>query len=228
MSGPPSRRFSRGGFIPLGTQSADRPTKDVMVDIPLAAMASNGTANDPNGAYGQQQTGMTRQSYEKSGGFSKLPAGRRVKRSASDDDGQNGEEGSLTRMGKIYTKILNFSFITRYIVYIVPLALLIAIPIFIGAAAAKKARLGGVRIVWLFTWVEIVWLSLWVSKIFARSLPSIFQFLCGIVSSGTRKYATVLAALETPLTLVGWALASLATFIPVRLLRKDDGLVVTY
>jgi hypothetical protein len=60
-----------------------------------------------------------------------------------------------------------------------------------------------------------VWLSLWVSKLAAKTLPFIFQFLCGIVSSGTRKYALVLKALEIPLSLAGWALASLATFIPV-------------
>lgn len=121
----------------------------------------------------------------------------------------------MTQMGKIYNKILNFSIITRYFVYVLPLALLIAVPIVVGATAAEKSKLGGVRVVWIFTWVEIVWLSLWVSKVFAQFLPSVFQFLCGIVSSGTRKYALVLTSLEIPLSLAGWALASLATFIPV-------------
>jgi hypothetical protein len=118
-------------------------------------------------------------------------------------------------MGEIYTAILNFSVVTRYFLYVLPLAAIIAVPIVVGATAAKGAKIGGVRIVWFFTWLEVVWLSLWVSKTVAHFLPIIFQFLCGIVSSGTRKYALILKALEIPISLVGWSVASLATFIPV-------------
>ena len=71
-------------------------------------------------------------------------------------------------------------------------------------------------IVWIFAWVLTVWVALWASKLFAKTLPSIFEFLCGIVSSGTRKYSVVIKSLEIPLSLAGWALASLATFQPVR------------
>ncbi|KAL8744805.1 MAG: hypothetical protein Q9184_007952 [Pyrenodesmia sp. 2 TL-2023] len=125
-------------------------------------------------------------------------------------------------MGKIYDKVLNFSIVTRYFLYVLPLALLIAIPIIVGATAKQKAAIGGVRIVWFFTWVEIVWLSLWVSKLVAKALPYVFRFLCGIVSSGTRKYMLVLKALEIPLSLVGWALTSLATFIPIMTRNPDQ------
>lgn len=62
-----------------------------------------------------------------------------------------------------------------------------------------------------------VWLSLWGSKIVAHFLPFAFQVLAGVVSSGTRKYALIIKALEIPLSLVGWALTSLATFIPLML-----------
>ena len=64
------------------------------------------------------------------------------------------EEGALTTMGKIYNKILNFSLITRYFLYILPLGIALAIPIIIGAVVAP-ARIGGVRMVWFFTWLEI-------------------------------------------------------------------------
>jgi hypothetical protein len=124
------------------------------------------------------------------------------------------EDGSLTRMGKVYGKIVSFSVATRYLIYIFPLGLLLAIPIFFGATR-HDASIGGVPIVWLFTWIEVVWLSLWVSKTLAHYIPFVFQFLCSKVSPGTRKYALVLSALETPIALVGWLLASLATFVPV-------------
>jgi hypothetical protein len=137
--------------------------------------------------------------------------------SSATKTGEEKEEGSLTHMGRIYSKILSFSIVTRYFVYVLPLGFLLAIPIIVGATVAPTAQLGGVRIVWIFTWLEIVWLSLWVSKIFAKVLPSLFQLVCGVVSSGTRKYASLLQALEIPISLVGWALTAVATFIPVRL-----------
>ena len=64
-------------------------------------------------------------------------------------------------------------------------------------------------------------MSLWISKLFARFLPWIFQFFAGVVSSGTRKYALVLRALEKPLTLAGWALCSLCTFVPLMTRNPD-------
>ncbi|KAL8687688.1 MAG: hypothetical protein Q9218_006212 [Villophora microphyllina] len=194
---------------------------DATIDIPLTSVTSRTGArkmssNSPTG-FGRQQSYPPSQSNEKDQVRKRYPAGRRKKakgngRGNTNDD---GEEDTLTQMGKIYEKILKFSIVTRYFLYVLPLALIIAVPIIIDATTLKKHSLGGVRIVWFFAWVEIVWLSLWVSKLVAKALPYVFQFLCGIVSSGTRKYMLVLKALEIPLSLVGWALASFATFIPI-------------
>lgn len=63
--------------------------------------------------------------------------------------------------------------------------------------------------------LEIVWCSLWVSKLFAKALPKIFQTLVGVISSGVKKYSLVLKALELPLSFVGWAVASLCSFLPL-------------
>ncbi|EEH03930.1 serine/threonine-protein kinase [Histoplasma capsulatum G186AR] len=117
---------------------------------------------------------------EKEGMFRHRPGGRRMLLS----DGKQmdaSEDGTLTRMGELYNKILNYSVITRYFIYVLPLALLIAIPIIVGATIAQNAAIGGVRIVWFFTWVEVVWLSLWGSKIIAHYVPYVFQFLVGIL-----------------------------------------------
>ena len=61
----------------------------------------------------------------------------------------------------------------------------------------------------------LVWLSLWVSKIFAHYLPIAFQFLAGVVSPGVRKYYLIIKALNIPLSLVGWMVASLCSFYAV-------------
>jgi len=199
---------------------------DATIDIPLTTVTTRDQTGarklddtNPVSEYTSQPTAPDQHLNEKAGLFHRHIAGRRrIKVKDSDGGASRGygeEEDTLTRMGKIYNKVMNFSIIARYFVYVLPLAALIAAPIVIGATAAQHARLGGVKILWLFTWIEVVWLSLWISKVFARSLPSVFQFLCGIVSSGTRKYALVLKSLEIPISLAGWALASLATFIPV-------------
>ncbi|KAI4096701.1 MAG: hypothetical protein LQ344_000841 [Seirophora lacunosa] len=194
--------------------------RDATIDIPLTTVTSRTGARkiDSNSPldYGRQESYPDFPASEKDHLRKQYPAGRRrkVKGNERNKKGEDGEEDTLTQMGKIYDRILHFSIVTRYFLYVLPLALLIAIPIIIGATG-REATLGGVRLVWFFSWVEIVWLSLWVSKLVAKALPYVFRFLCGIVSSGTRKYMLVLKALEIPLSLVGWALTSLATFIPI-------------
>lgn len=49
----------------------------------------------------------------------------------------------------------------------------------------------------------------------AHFLPSVFQFLAGVVSPGVRKYYLIIKALQIPLSLVGWALIALLTFSPI-------------
>lgn len=217
------KRFSREGFqqLPNYNSSAMANQRDATIDIPLTTVTSRTGArkigsNSPTG-YDRQGSYPDSRSNEKDHLRRQYPAGRRRKAKGNErgKTGDDGEEDTLTQMGKIYDKILNFSIVTRYFLYVLPLALIIAIPIIVGARATQEAEIGGVRIVWFFTWVEIVWLSLWVSKLVAKALPYVFRFLCGIVSSGTRKYMLVLKALEIPLSLVGWALTSLATFIPI-------------
>lgn len=224
-----NKRFSREGFQQLQNDNSGEMTNpnDATIDIPLVKVSSRSqeglrrpptnssststyippTADTPNEKQGRPHHGP--------GGHRKQVERRGLETKTKDD-------GALTMAGKIYDKIWRFSIITRYFLYVAPLALCIAVPIVIGATTAKKATIGGVRIVWFFTWVEIVWCSLWVSKLVAGWLPFIFTFLCGVVSSGTRKYALVITALEIPLSLVGWSLTALTTFVPVMTLNPTQ------
>lgn len=220
------KRFSRQGFQQLhnaqNSQMAN--PNDITIDIPMTSVpattptgARKADASLTTVAYNTSSPTADQTPNEKSGQFLRTGTGigRRRKLEQQGLPQKDEKDGTLTSMGKIYDKILNFSIVTRYFLYVLPLALLIAIPIIIGATAVRKATLAGVQITWFFTWIEIVWLGLWVSKLFAQALPWIFQFLCGIVSSGTRKYALILKALEIPISLVGWAGISVATFIPI-------------
>lgn len=185
-------------------------------EIPLTQVRTNhstGARRDGYTTEGMFQAQTHTQDAEKRAIDSREGGRRKLKRLDSKSR-SNTEPAKLTGLGKVYKKIINFSPVVRHIVYILPIGALIAIPIIVGATteAGKKAFIAHVRLVWFFTWIEVVWLSIWVAKLFAQLLPAIFMFLCGVVSSGTRKYALVIKALEIPISLVLWAATGLATF----------------
>jgi hypothetical protein len=153
------------------------------------------------------------------------PIGRRRTLATASQPGgignYDGEQDSVNHLGKIYAKVLNFNVVTRNFIYILPLSIALAIPIIIFATVAKDTRAGGVRLLGLFVWLEVMWWCLWATKLLAQLLPYLFQFLCGFVSSGTRKYRLVIRALEIPISLLLWAITCWAT-VPVITIFDDD------
>ena len=202
-----------------------------MQDIPLTPVRSNASSS---GARRGDQTlqGMDLPGADEKGGL--FPRGglagrRRVDKELQRAGSNMSEEASLNAMGRFYNKIVSFSVVTRYLVYVVPVALLLGIPLvilpFTGDRDKDRVSLGGKSdrnsLFWLFVWIEISWLSLWIGKALAHLLPPIFMFFCGVVSAGTRKYASVLRALEIPLSFFFWGLASWLVF---KFMFLDDSL----
>ncbi|KFY39482.1 hypothetical protein V494_03965 [Pseudogymnoascus sp. VKM F-4513 (FW-928)] len=222
--GHPSAR--QGGFIPLSNAASKETLRnnDAMnfEDIPMTKVKSNASSawkqRDGQSVYNNNDGAAT--------GSRLAPPGhghhgrRKLKKMNSRQSNATNQQSVLTGMGKFYDKIVNFSIVTRYLVYVLPIAALIAIPIVVGATVAPDAKIGGIRLLWFFVWIECVWLSIWIAKLFAKTLPYCFVFLCGVISPGTRKYALILKRLEIPLSLVGWAVASIATF--EALIRRPD------
>ncbi|KAK9372097.1 Mechanosensitive ion channel-domain-containing protein [Lipomyces chichibuensis] len=147
---------------------------------------------------------------------------RRLRNYSAGESGLYSEGGSLTWLGRVYEAVWSFSLVTRYMIYIFPLGLILSIPIFVGAFGATDASLGGVRIVWIFVWVEIVWVSMWIAKLFAKILPIIFETVVGIIKNSVSRFALILMALEMPITLVSWAFVSWITFIPIMTGNPDQ------
>jgi len=234
------KRFSKEGFQrlsptnsdemlppPLPPQPSGNPN-DVTIDIPLTKVRTSRSTGARKAKFdpSDEKTdpaldGEATVHHSHSHSHFRRTGGRRRKLEAQGKNAKLPEDGSLTVMGRIYNKIYHFSLITRYLLYVIPVALLISIPIIVGGITGPVARIGGTRITFFFTWVEVVWCSIWVAKLVAHFLPFVFQFIVGVVSSGTRKYALILAALEIPLSLVGWTVTSLATFRP--LMTKTPG-----
>lgn len=204
-------------FIPLNSTESQthlqgRPSGHA-VHIPLthilshASERSRGSDEDiaPHTEMLREQTGLD--------SLGQRSLGRRRIRGPGDGV---GDPTSLNKLGRFYEKLINFSIVTRYLIYIFPLSLILAIPTLIGGfGPGKDAKIGGVRMVWFFLWIQIIWISLWASKLAAKALPYIFMALVGVVSSGVKKYATVIRALELPISLVGWTITCLTTFTPI-------------
>ena len=188
--------------------NSDRSGGDATVEIPLTSVYTNKSGQ-------KKTTGLSEKNeHEIRKGGRRRP---HQELRGNDVEGVNG-------MGRIYRKFLHSSIIVRYFLYIIPIGALLTVPIVLGAIIRNPGPpgIGNVRIVWIFAWALTMWVALWASKLFAKTLPYIFEFFCGIVSPGTRKYSTIIKALEIPISLFLWALASLATFRPVRI--EKDGL----
>jgi hypothetical protein len=146
-----SHRQSRRGFSPLPTDHMQH--GDATIDIPLQQVPSAAHRNDSSTPFAAEGDGLTKTMSRKT----PRTFGNRKARDAATNEsvGYDGEEDTLNRMGRFYNAVLNFSIITRYIVYVSPLAICIAIPIIIGVTSAPNAKIGGVPMVWFFTWIEV-------------------------------------------------------------------------
>ncbi|KAH8732474.1 Mechanosensitive ion channel-domain-containing protein [Phaeosphaeriaceae sp. PMI808] len=193
-----SFRLSSQGFQPLNGNMDNRTT-----DIPLQTVVSHTPTSSNN------------EKSEKTGMF------HRGRRRVAEVDQRTGaplpprhheEKTALNRMGRIYTKILNYSIITRYMIYVAPIALLLAIPIILSQTGVSRGSIGGTNQKTFWIWIEIIWLSFWAMKIVAHFLPNIFEFLIGVVSPGVRKYAMLLRAVEKSLSFVLWMIVNQVTF----------------
>lgn len=221
------------GFVPLSTSHSNNYQES---GIPLTNVrskaSSTGVRSANQGAFQNVDMSDGNGTGEKQGLFSRHgAAGRR--RQPKGIKRHDTDPVSVNAMGRLYNKIVGFSVVTRYLVYVLPIALLLGVPLILlpitgdepddGRDRKDRITLGDVKdddgntihgpsLFKLFLWIEISWLTLWAGKLVAQLLPPIFMFFCGVVSSGTRKYATVLRALEIPLSLFFWALASWLVF----------------
>lgn len=69
--------------------------------------------------------------------------------------GDQPEKTALNRMGRIYTKILNYSIVTRYMIYVAPIALILAIPIILSQTGVIASSVGGTEAKKFWIWIEI-------------------------------------------------------------------------
>ncbi|KAI5363769.1 putative EF-hand domain, mechanosensitive ion channel MscS, EF-hand domain pair [Septoria linicola] len=135
----------------------------------------------------------------------------------------DGEDDVASRFGKYLRRVHSTSIITRYALYILPVAILLAIPlIMLSCPPYDMARADGIRLLGLFIWIEIIWLALWISKLLAQAVPIVFQAACGLISAGMRKYSLILKSLEIPLSFLFWTIAAFGSTNIITVFDKAD------
>ncbi|KAL6881450.1 mechanosensitive ion channel [Trichoderma novae-zelandiae] len=228
----PSRASrSSAGFVPLEGNDSPRDMENNGIQLhPLTTVRSNASTT---GARKPSSTAHGHDEHNEKNGMHRH-AGRRRK---LDDETlkrrQTGDEVKLNAMGRLYAKIVGFSVITRYMVYVVPVGILLAVPLIVLPLTDHKHDIHvgshkdalGPPLFELFLWIQISWLALWGVKMAAWFLPHAFMFFCGIVSAGTRKYATVLSNLNIVISIFFWGLASWLTFKSLFAQAYADGIV---
>jgi small-conductance mechanosensitive channel len=133
-----------------------------------------------------------------------------LRRQLSATESETSTDDQLTKFGRKFFELLENPVI-RYSIYVFPIAAVLAIPLILFATKYSESRADGIRLLGLFVWIEILWASLWISKLIAAAIPYIFQGLCGLISTGVRKYALILRALEIPISLFIWTIIALVS-----------------
>ena len=121
------------------------------------------------------------------------------------------EEDGLTKVGNFLWRIHRASIIARYALYVLPVAAILAVPLALAATVYRDVDVGHnprIQLLGLFVWIEMIWVLLWIAKLIAQVAPMVFQAVCGVISTGIRKYTTVLVSLEIPLSLLIWTVAA--------------------
>jgi hypothetical protein len=135
-----------------------------IINIPLTPVMTNLSTGARKEGHSMSRGDLKRNetdASEEAGIFHRHIGRRRARKMETGGDASLVEdEGALTAMGRFYEKVLNFSIITRYLVYILPLALCFLAVILVGMFVTPEASIGvtdespGVRIVWFFIWVR--------------------------------------------------------------------------
>lgn len=125
----------------------------------------------------------------------------------------------LTKLGKLFKWVHNFSMLTRWFLYITPIALILLVPVLIGALHRPSSggflTVAGVSLQWFAIWWEIIWLSLWAAKLAAKLVPLLVGPVFSVFTNSYKKWRDLCIALEVALTLFFWWLAIYISFVPI-------------
>ncbi|KAK2748771.1 hypothetical protein FQN57_000352 [Myotisia sp. PD_48] len=127
------------------------------------------------------------------------------------------------KLALFFKKVHNSSFLIRYFTYITPIALIILIPLLLGALVYPNAHVGGVQLLWFCVWLEIFWLTLWAGRIVAKLTPAPIGIIASLFTNNEKKWRDLAKQLELPAALFYWWLGVEISFLPTMKNHHIDG-----
>ncbi|KAF9520315.1 hypothetical protein BS47DRAFT_1446349, partial [Hydnum rufescens UP504] len=126
-----------------------------------------------------------------------------------------GDYLSLFLVVKIYAFLLNASIVTRWIIFIIPVLILLWIPGILSLTAYPNAGIWHVRLLWWSVWFTVIWVGWWAALAFAMMIPHVLRATLGAAALSLRKYFDWLTAMRRPVALVAWSTAIWVSFNPL-------------
>jgi hypothetical protein len=206
--------------------------KDMVIDIvELEAISRAHTSDSAMHASGSPfhadpQEDVRYEPFRRQGAYAELSGG--------DGEEDEDQEKGPSKLQTFVYRLTKSTPLRRLLIYYLPPALLLLIPIIITATVAKQAHIGDdVRAVGLFVWLEVIWAIFWGSWGLAFVLPFVFQYCAGFFSSAAKDYTDILKAVIWPMTAFYFAVFSreatplLCVFDEVNPGRCDDAFVLS-
>ncbi|KAK3378469.1 Mechanosensitive ion channel-domain-containing protein [Podospora didyma] len=132
-----------------------------------------------------------------------------------------------TWLTKFWAWLRKFPRVLRYILYSIPPAIVILVPIFLDLFAYDQNSEpvggdGGVKLLWFGIWLEVVWLTFWAARIATSIMPIVVAFIADTIgSSNHKKWMDIGRQLEFPNAVFLWLLAVLVSYHPILDTHRD-------
>ncbi|TIA93991.1 hypothetical protein E3P81_00486 [Wallemia ichthyophaga] len=123
-------------------------------------------------------------------------------------------EGDIpkSKVVRLYFFLINTSIITRWAIFVIPIAGLLAIPLIISVTAAPDAEILRVRLLWWSIWLETIWVGWWASWATSKIIPWFARHTIAVILPNGKHMIDYFVRCEKYLAAVGWTVAVWAVF----------------
>ncbi|KAI0318281.1 Mechanosensitive ion channel-domain-containing protein [Amylostereum chailletii] len=126
-----------------------------------------------------------------------------------------------TKIVRLYNYLLNVSIVTRWTLFIIPVAAVLWVPGILSLTKFPNAKVWSIKLVWWSIWLSVVWVGWWAVLAGSMLLPHLVRYTLGVVAVGIRRYIDWLIALRRYVALFGWTLTIWIVWNPVIDARQD-------
>lgn len=116
----------------------------------------------------------------------------------------DGDAGT-NAFSRLYLWCLNQGIVMRWLVFIVPVLIVLWIPGIVDVAGVDNAKVWGTRLLWWSIWLTVVWVGFWVCKAFFMIFPHIYRQTVVTILPSAGRYTGVVANLGKYAKFILWA-----------------------